>query len=181
MSQQELIEAIKSGNAELPGISVKDGQFRYYLRLATRVDTPRDIESLPVRSPNGAIVPLGRVATAKYETQEMLGYHLFGMNEGLVITVHKQASAKMNELIPELKKSLELFRVDYPQVDFEITQDQSSLLNAAISNLQTSLLFGGIFAFGILFLFIKDYRIPLIMGISLPSSLLISFLIFYFF
>lgn len=181
MTQKELIEAIKSGNAELPGISVKDGQFRYYLRLATRVDTPQDIESLPVRSPSGAIVPLGRVANARYETQEMLGYHLFGMNEGLVITVHKQASAKMNELIPELKKSLELFRVDYPQVDFEITQDQSSLLNAAISNLQTSLLFGGIFAFGVLFLFIKDYRIPLIMGISLPSSLLISFLVFYFF
>jgi multidrug efflux pump subunit AcrB len=181
MTQKELIEAIKSGNAELPGISVKDGQFRYYLRLATRVDTPQDIESLPVRSPSGAIVPLGRVANARYETQEMLGYHLFGLNEGLVITVHKQASAKMNELIPELKKSLELFRVDYPQVDFEITQDQSSLLNAAISNLQTSLLFGGIFAFGVLFLFIKDYRIPLIMGISLPSSLLISFLVFYFF
>ncbi|MDP3472974.1 MAG: efflux RND transporter permease subunit, partial [Algoriphagus sp.] len=181
MSQQELIEAIKSGNAELPGISVKDGQFRYFLRLATRVDSPKDIESLPVRSPSGAIVPLGRVANARYETQEMLGYHLFGMNEGLVITVHKQASAKMNELIPELKKSLELFREDYPQVDFEITQDQSSLLNAAISNLQTSLLFGGIFAFGVLFLFIKDFRIPLIMGISLPSSLLISFLVFYFF
>lgn len=181
MTQKELIEAIQSGNAELPGISVKDGQFRYYLRLATRVDTPQDIESLPVRASSGAIVPLGRVANARYETQEMLGYHLFGMNEGLVITVHKQASAKMNELIPELKTSLELFRTDYPQVDFEITQDQSSLLNAAISNLQTSLLFGGIFAFGILFLFIKDYRIPLIMGISLPSSLLISFLVFYFF
>ncbi|MFN3998245.1 efflux RND transporter permease subunit [Algoriphagus sp.] len=181
MTQKDLIEAIKSGNAELPGISVKDGQFRYYLRLATRVESPQDIESLPIRSTKGSIVPLGRVANAQYETQEMLGYHLFGQNEGLVITVHKQAAAKMNELIPELKKSLELFREDYPQVDFEITQDQSSLLNAAISNLQTSLLFGGIFAFGVLFLFIKDYRIPLIMGISLPSSLLISFLVFYFF
>lgn len=181
MSQQELIEAIQSGNAELPGISVKDGQFRYFLRLATRVDTPADIESLPVRSKTGVIVPLGRVAKAQYETQELLGYHLFGAREGLVITVHKQAAAKMNELMPELRTSLELFRQDYPQVDFEITQDQSNLLNAAISNLQTSLLFGGIFAFGILFLFIKDYRIPVIMGISLPVSLLISFLVFYFF
>jgi multidrug efflux pump subunit AcrB len=181
MTQKELIDAVQAGNAELPGISVKDGQFRYFLRLATRVDTPEDIESLPVRSPSGAIVPLGRVANARYETQEMLGFHLFGMQEGLVITVHKQAAAKMNELISELKKSLELFKNDYPQVDFALTQDQSSLLNAAISNLQTSLLFGGVFAFAILFLFIKDFRIPLIMGISLPTSLLISFLVFYFF
>ncbi|MDR7129383.1 multidrug efflux pump subunit AcrB [Algoriphagus sp. 4150] len=181
ITQQNVISAIESGNRELPGISVKDGQFRYYLRLATRVDTPRDIESLPVAAPSGVIVPLGKLAKVSYETQETLGYHLFGTKESLVITVHKQASAKMNELIPELKKSLELFKADYPQVEFELTQDQSNLLNAAISNLETSLLFGGVFAFAVLFLFMKDYRIPLIIGVSLPSSLLISFLIFYFF
>ncbi|MGM0944898.1 MAG: efflux RND transporter permease subunit [Bacteroidota bacterium] len=181
MSQQNVIAAIQAGNSELPGVSVKDGQFRYYLRLATRVDTPRDIESLPVSAPSGAIVPLGRLAKVSYQAKEMLGYHLFGENEALVITVHKQAAAKMNELIPELKAAIELFREDYPQVDFDLTQDQSNLLNAAISNLQTSLLFGGIFAFGVLFLFMKNYRLPLIIGVSLPSSLLISFLVFYFF
>jgi multidrug efflux pump subunit AcrB len=181
MTQENLISAIQSGNTDLPGVSVKDGQFRYYLRLATRVDTPNDIESLPVSAPSGAIVPLGKLAQVSYQTQEMLGYHLFGSKEALVITVHKQAAAKMNELIPELKDALELFKTDYPQVDFELTQDQSNLLNAAISNLQTSLLFGGIFAFGVLFLFMKDYRLPLIIGVSLPSSLLISFLVFYFF
>lgn len=181
MTQQNVIAAIQSGNRDLPGISVKDGQFRYFLRLATRVDTPKDIESLPVPASSGVIIPLGKLAEVTYETQETLGYHLFGTDEGLVITVHKQASAKMNELIPELKKSLELFKEDYELVDFHLTQDQSNLLNAAISNLETSLLFGGAFAFAVLFLFMKDYRLPLIIGVSLPSSLLISFLIFYFF
>ncbi|WBL43436.1 efflux RND transporter permease subunit [Algoriphagus halophytocola] len=181
MTQQNVISAIQSGNSDLPGISVKDGQFRYFLRLATRVDTPADIESLPVAAASGAIISLGKLASVKYETQENLGYHLFGTQESLVITVHKQASAKMNELIPALKEALELFKVDYPQVDFELTQDQSNLLNAAISNLETSLLFGGMFAFAVLFLFMKDYRLPLIIGLSLPSSLLISFLVFYFF
>ncbi|MHA7131239.1 efflux RND transporter permease subunit [Algoriphagus namhaensis] len=181
MTQQQVIAAIQSGNSELPGISVKDGQFRYYLRLATRVNTPRDIETLPVAAPSGAIVPLGRLAEVSYEAQEMLGYHLYGEDEALVITVHKQATAKMNELIPALKEALELFRKDYPQVSFELTQDQSNLLNAAINNLSTSLLFGGIFAFAVLFAFMKDYRIPIIIGVSLPSSLLISFLVFYFF
>ncbi|WP_373396918.1 efflux RND transporter permease subunit [Algoriphagus halophilus] len=143
LTQENLTQAISSGNSDLSGISVKDGQFRYYLRLATRVNSPSDIEQLPVRAPSGAIIPLGKLAEVKYETKEMLGYHLYGEQEGLVITVHKQASAKMNELMPELKAALELFRTDYPQVNFELTQDQSNLLNAAISNLETSLLFGG--------------------------------------
>lgn len=181
MTEENVIRAIRFGNEELPGISVEDGQFRYYLRLATRVDTPDDIMRLPVTNDTGLTVDLGRVAEVKYENKDVLGYHYFGTKEGLVITVHKQASAKMNEMMPLIYESLEYFKNDYPQVDFELTQDQSTLLNAGISNLQTSLLFGGLFAFGVLFLFMGNYRTPVIIGISLPSSLIISFLVFYFF
>lgn len=181
MTEENVIRAIRFGNEELPGISVEDGQFRYYLRLATRVDTPDDIMRLPVTNETGLTVDLGRVAEVKYENKDVLGYHYFGTKEGLVITVHKQASAKMNEMMPLIYESLEYFKNDYPQVDFELTQDQSTLLNAGISNLQTSLLFGGLFAFGVLFLFMGNYRTPVIIGISLPSSLIISFLVFYFF
>lgn len=181
MTEDNVINAIQFGNEELPGISVEDGQFRYYLRLATRVDSPDDIMKLPVTSEKGVTVDLARVSTVQYETNEVLGHHLFGEKEGLVITVHKQASAKMNELLPKVYEAIELFKADYNQVDFELTQDQSVLLNAGISNLQTSLLFGGIFAFAVLFLFMGDWRMPVFIGISLPTSLLISFLVFYFF
>jgi multidrug efflux pump subunit AcrB len=181
MTEENVIRAIRFGNEELPGISVEDGQFRYYLRMATRVDTPDDIMRLPVTNDKGLTVELGRVAEVKYENKDVLGYHYFGTQEGLVITVHKQASAKMNEMMPLIYESLDYFRADYPQVDFDVTQDQSTLLNAGISNLQTSLLFGGMFAFGVLFIFMGNYRTPVIIGISLPSSLIISFLVFYFF
>ncbi|PRY86738.1 efflux RND transporter permease subunit [Mongoliibacter ruber] len=181
MTEENVINAVKYGNEELPGISVEDGQFRYYLRLATRVDSPEDIMKLPVTSSEGVTVDLSTVATVQYETSEPLGYHLFGQEEGLVITVHKQAAAKMNELLPKIYEAVEIFKTDYPQVAFEMTQDQSVLLNAGISNLQTSLLFGGLFAFGVLFVFMGNYRTPIIIGLSLPSSLIISFLVFYFF
>lgn len=181
MSEENVINAIRFGNEELPGISVEDGQFRYYLRMATRVDNPEDIMKLPVTSKDGFTVNLGRVAKVQYDTDEVMGHHLFGKEEALVVTVHKQASAKMNELLPKVYEAVELFREDYPQLQFDLTQDQSILLNAGISNLQTSLLFGGLFAFGVLFVFMGNYRIPLIIGVSLPSSLLISFLVFYAF
>jgi len=181
MTEQNVISAIQSGNRELPGISVKDGQYRYFLRLATRVDTPEDIEKLPVSGPNGTVVALGKVANVRYKMGETMGYHLYGGQEGLVVTVHKQAAAKMNELMEKVRESVELFKNDYPQVDFAMTQDQSMLLNAGINNLQTSLLFGGIFAFGVLFIFMGNYRMPLIIGVSLPTSLVISFLVFHAF
>lgn len=181
MTEQNIIDAIQAGNSELPGISVEDGQFRYYLRMATRLDTPEDIMALPVRKDGGSAITLSKVAQVGYELAKPMGYHLYNGSESLVVTVHKQAAAKMNELMPLVYDAVENFKADYPQVDFELTQDQSMLLNAGISNLQTSLLFGGIFAFGVLFLFMGNFRMPIIIGISLPSSLIISFLVFYFF
>ncbi|TVP50466.1 MAG: efflux RND transporter permease subunit [Mongoliibacter sp.] len=181
MTEENVINAVKYGNEELPGISVEDGQFRYYLRLATRVESPEDILKLPVTSSEGVTVDLRTVASVQYETAEPLGYHLYGEEEGLVITVHKQAAAKMNELLPKVYEAVDIFKKDYPQVEFALSQDQSVLLNAGISNLQTSLLFGGLFAFGVLFIFMGNYRTPIIIGLSLPSSLIISFLVFYFF
>lgn len=181
LKEADLISAIKDGNSELPGISVEDGQFRYYLRLASKLETAEDVGDLPVRGPSGNTVTLSKVAEVNFALSKPTGFHLFQDKEGLVVTVHKQTSAKMNETMPLIYEAVALFNVDYPQVDFELTQDQSSLLNAGINNLQTSLLFGGLFAFAILFVFMGNYRTPIIIGISLPASLLISFMVFYFF
>ncbi|WP_162342871.1 efflux RND transporter permease subunit [Cyclobacterium salsum] len=180
MRESDVIRAIEAGNSELPGISVEDGQFRYYLRLASRLETPEDIRNLPVRGPAGNTVSLGKVAEVRHSLAKPDGFHLFQEREGLVVTVHKQTAARMNDIMPLLYEAVQGFEADYPQVEFALTQDQSTLLNAGITNLQTSLLFGGLFAFGILFVFMGDFRMPIIIGISLPSSLIISFAIFYF-
>lgn len=181
ITENDITNAIRAGNTDLSNLNVQDGQYRYSLRMASRVDGEADIRELPVRGRDGSVFKLGRLAEVKNETKKSFTYHLFGAEEGLVITVHKQAQAKMNDLLPKIYEAIEVFKVDYPGVNFELTQDQSLLLNAGIDNLKTSLLFGGIFAFGVLFFFMGNYRMPIIIGISLPTSLLISFIVFYLF
>ncbi len=150
ITENDITNAIRVGNTDLSNLNVQDGQYRYSLRMASRVDGEADIRELPVRGRDGSVFKLGRLAEVKNETKKSFTYHLFG-EEGLVITVHKQAQAKMNDLLPKVYEAIEIFKVDYPGVNFELTQDQSLLLNAGIDNLKTSLLFGGIFAFGVLF------------------------------
>lgn len=179
ISENTLIEAIQDNNRELGAISVKDGQYRYYLKLASKLYGINDVKQIPIAINDGTSITLGKIAEVKEGIEEVQGYHLFNRETALVITVHKQAHAKMTNLVPLLYECIENFRKDYANVQFHITQDQSVLLQAAISSLQTSLLFGGIFSFLVLFIFMGDYRLPVIIGISLPTSLVISFLILY--
>jgi len=176
--ESQIESVLNSANRELGQLSIKDGQYRYFVRMANRLDDLDEIKKLPLTTPTGEVISLQQIADVKFETEKVLSYHLFGQQEGLVITVHKQNSAKMTELVPLMYEAIELFKTDYPDVDFELTQDQSTLLNAGIDNLTTSLIYGGIFAFAVLFLFMGNFKMPIIMGITLPVSLTISFLLF---
>ena len=90
--------------------------------------------------------------------EKPLGYHLFNGQDAVVITVHKQAAAKMTEVMPRLYEAVDQFKQDYSQLNFEITQDQSLLLDISIDNLSQALLWGGLFAFAVLFLFMGNYE-----------------------
>jgi multidrug efflux pump subunit AcrB len=177
----ELEQALKQANQELGGVSVRDGQYHYYLRMVNRLQEPGALKVLPISLPKGGYVELQQVADVKWQSNPQGGKHIYNGKTGLVLTVHKQAQARMEEVTDAIDATLEVFIKDYPQYGFAITRDQSALLQAGISNLTYSLIFGGLFAFAILFIFMGNLWVPIIMGISLPASLMISFLVFYAF
>jgi multidrug efflux pump subunit AcrB len=180
LTDNALITAIQDANLQLGALTVRDGNYRYFLKVSSRLSDPDEIGQLPVQLPNGnESVKLNQIAKIFSEVEKPLGFHLFNGNDAIVITVHKQATAKMTEVMPRLYEAVEQFRQDYSQLNFEITQDQSLLLDISIDNLSQALLWGGLFAFAVLFLFMGNWREPFIMGIVLPVSLLLSFSLLY--
>lgn len=173
--------AIQNSNRELGGLSVKDGQYRYFVKLENVLEDISAIAALPVRLKDGSVIPLKTVAGVEEEPEKQTGYHLFNGKEGLVITIQKQPGSKMNDLVPKIKDAVNLFRKDYPQATFDLTQDQTFLLDAGISNLKQDLLYGGILTVLLLFMFLGNWASPSLMSISIPLSLIITFIFFYLF
>ncbi len=177
LDEAGVLQAIEQANRPLGGLSVRDGYFRYYLKVGGGLEGKESVAGILVQSPSGP-VPLSALAEVRESLERPLGYHLYNGQEGLVLTVHKQPQAQVPVLMPKLRETVSQLMEEYPSVSFAVTQDQSALLEAGIGNLRTSLLFGGLFAFLVLFLFLGNPRLPLVMGISLPVSLLLSFLLF---
>ncbi len=181
ISHGDIIGAIRDNNVDFEGLSVRDGNYRYYVRLINHLSNIEDLKLIPIKLPGNRIIILKDVATIVYRINEPQGYHLFNQDYGLVINVHNNSNAKLTALIPQIIKRVELFNQDYPNVRFVLTQNQLKLLDSGINNLLNSLLYGGSFAFIILFFFMGSYRLSLVIGLSLPISFLISFFAFYLF
>ena len=213
INETDLITTIRSANQTLSSVSVKDGQYRYFIKVVTILESAKDIENLPIvlstnSNQNGiqnsiqnntqsiqsfnqslgqnstsqnTIIFLKDIATIKLEEPTSQGFHLFNQKEAFVLTLHKQSQAQIHELTPKIDKTIEDLEANFPELEFITTQNQTTLLNLAIDNLKSSLFVGSICVFLVLFIFMGNWKIPLIIGISLPVSLVYGFGLFYVF
>jgi multidrug efflux pump subunit AcrB len=181
ISLAEIVRVVEENNRNAGLITVKDGQYEYQVKIAANLYTAKDLENLTVRNTKGSVFTLKELAEVKDTVDVALAYHHFNGKKGIVINIHKQENARMTELMPLLDSTTADLRAEFPQFEFFTSENQSLLLHSSIESLLGSLFFGGLFAFLVLFLFLKNRRIPFIIGISLPLSVLLCFLFFYLF
>ncbi|AMR33099.1 hypothetical protein A0256_17600 [Mucilaginibacter sp. PAMC 26640] len=176
-----IAEVINTSDADVGSLTVKDGTNTYFLKLKNRSGDLDQLRRVMIPVDSSHSVPLATLARVTNYREEPSGYHLYNGKEGLVINILKQPDAKMNELLPRVLNTIKFLSKDYPGVRFSTTQNQNFLLEAGISNLVQDLIFGGILCVLLLFLFLGNYAMPLLMSISIPLSLVISFVFFYIF
>ncbi|MCL3782461.1 efflux RND transporter permease subunit [Prolixibacteraceae bacterium JC049] len=174
----QLTGAIKRANVNLGNLLIRDGQYQYNIRFSSTLDNKRDLEELFLKIDN-RLIRLKELANVVKHPQKRDGLVTSNGKNAITLAVIKQSDARMKDLKSNLTKLMDHFRKDYPHVDFEVTRDQTRLLDYSISNLSQTLMWGAMLAFLIMFLFLRDVKASLLIGITIPTSLVISLLFFY--
>jgi multidrug efflux pump subunit AcrB len=179
LHEGHISRAIQGAHSEMGSHILREGPHQYFLRIGSAIQDPEALSRLPIPTSAGSSVALGRLAEVRTAEVEPGGYHLFNGQESLVLTIYPQAKAQANDVVKAVRAEAASFAREYPQARFRFTQDQTFLLDAGIGNLAQSLVLGGLLAAGVLFLFQGHYAAPLLMGLSIPVSLLLTFVCFY--
>lgn len=85
----------------------------------------------------------------------------------------------MSDLRAEINGLMQHFRNEYPHVQFTVTRDQTQLLEYSIGNLRNDIIVGALLACLIIFLFMQDFRTPVLVTITIPLALIVSLLFFH--
>ncbi len=178
LQPSDLEEAIKNNNINLGNLTIRDGEYQYNIRFSSTLTNKRDIENVYCKV-NDRFYQLKELATVKEEPQKQTGSVLSDGKPALTLAIIKQADARMSDLKEEITKLTEVFRKDYPHIDFVMTRDQTALLDYSIDNLTQNLLAGIFLACFIIFFFMQDFRSPLLITITIPIALIISMLFMY--
>jgi multidrug efflux pump subunit AcrB len=170
--------AIRTNNVSLGNLVIRDGQYQYNVRFNNSLLNASEIGNIYIKSID-RLLQLKDLARIIEHPGKITGKVTSNGKDAITMAIIKQSDARMADLRDNLHLLVNNFRIDYPDVEFTITRDQTSLLDYSLSNLKQSLIIGGLLAFFVMFLFLKDVRSPWLIGLAIPASLVISLLLFY--
>ncbi|GHT61486.1 cation transporter [Bacteroidia bacterium] len=180
ISLSDIESALNSNNVEPGSMTVRDGYYEYVIRFSSILRTVEDVQNIYIRK-NDRIYQLKDFATVTLAPEKEKGMAIYNGKRAIVLSVIKQSDENMSAMQKAMDKEVARFQKDFPDIEFNITQNQTELLDYTISNLQQNLLLAFIFVFLISVIFLKDGRLSVIIGLGLFVSLVISLLLFYLF
>lgn len=178
----DIQNAIAAENVTVSGGNLKAGEFRRSLRVMGEFDNISQIEDVVIKSESGDIVYVRDVAEVRDTYEERSSYARSNQNPVVTLDVVKRnganvidASDKIKEIIAEAKE------VRYPNdLEIVITNDQSKYTRLQLNNLENSIISGVILVVLVL-AFFMNLRNALFVGIAIPMSMFMSFMLLNFF
>jgi multidrug efflux pump subunit AcrB len=178
VSFSDISDAVGQENVTVSGGNLLAGDFRRSLRITGELKQPEELLDIIIKTENNKIVYLGDVAEVQDTFKERESYARSNKLPVVTVNVIKRsgenlldASDKIKLLIDDAKNNR------FPQdLEISITNDQSKATRSQVKDLENSIIFGVILVVLVLMFFL-GFRNALFVGIAIPLSMFISFLI----
>ena len=176
----DIENALAANNVEPGSMLVRDGYYEYNIRIATLLRTPEDVENIHIRK-GDRLMQLKDLCKVAVVSQKEQGLSVAGGKRAVTLAIIKQSDENMDNMKAKLKETTDYFTTLYPDIHFEICRNQTELLDYTISNLQDNFTIGFLLIFLVAIYFLGDVRSPIVIGLSMTVSVVITFFLFYFF
>ncbi|MDC1383556.1 efflux RND transporter permease subunit [Candidatus Puniceispirillum sp.] len=179
----EVVEALKTSSTMMSVGMVTEGKRSYSVRTEALNYTPETAESIVVRtdiSPSGTIVPLllGDIAQLELKTQKRTSFRRLNGKPAVTFSAIREQGSnvvstmlKLRSVVDDLNKS----ELDARGLDLRIVYDETTYIASAIDLVQKNIWIGGILAFSILMLFLRNFIPTVIIFAAIPVSVIGTF------
>ncbi|MDU7693218.1 MAG: efflux RND transporter permease subunit [Helicobacter sp.] len=160
-------------NVQLGGGRIKTNGMDYQITIDGDAKSVNEIGDILI-TPN---IRLRDVAQIKDELQDLSSFASYGdknglSNNGVIIEVKKIAKANEIEISNGVKEALKRLSAQFPDLDIKVFLDSTDYIRDSISDVQFDLVFGGILAVIVVFLFLRNVGMMVVSALALPVSLL---------
>jgi hydrophobic/amphiphilic exporter-1 (mainly G- bacteria), HAE1 family len=183
ITPEQVVAAVKGENQNLPVGAVRNLTQERVVQIDARMQRPEDFGHIIVaRKAGGAPVRVDQIATVKDGAQELDSLALYNGQRTLLLTVQKSQDENTIDVIDKLQQTVAAMQAQVPRgVRLESVTDSSRPIRVSVNNVRRTLIEGALLTVLIVFLFLNSWRSTVITGLTLPISLIGTFLFMYLF
>jgi HAE1 family hydrophobic/amphiphilic exporter-1 len=152
------------------------------LRISGKPTLVPGFESMVIGRRGTHPVTLGEVATVVDGIEEPRSLALVNGVPAVALEVLKQSKANTVGVVDAVKREVDRLKPELPPgTEIDLVRDASVMIRDSVSDVQTTLIIGGFLTILIVFCFLNSWRSTVITGLTLPISVISSFIAMYFF
>ncbi|MCE5246517.1 efflux RND transporter permease subunit [bacterium] len=181
MGVDELMNGLAAENVNVPVGRVDHGSVEQPMRVAGRPKQVEGFESMAVVARGGVPIRLADVADVKDGVEERRSLAFVDGRPAVALDVIKQSGANTVAVVDRVFKEVETIRGELPQgTTIQVVRDSSGPIRDSVRDVQETMVIGALLTVLIVFLFLNSWRSTVITGLTLPISVVSSFIVMNF-
>ncbi|HAX72937.1 MAG TPA: AcrB/AcrD/AcrF family protein [Firmicutes bacterium] len=177
----ELINGLLQGqNFSMPAGYVTSNQIDYMVRIGDKLNSLNELNSLPIMKNDLMTITLSDIADIEIIDTAESAYTKVNGQDAIMISIQKQSDMATTDVVDAVHAQILKIEEEFKDVEITVLMDQGEYINLAVNSVTSNLLLGGVFAVIILFIFLRAFGPTLIVGLSIPISVMVTFILIYF-
>jgi len=177
LSPAQISNSIRADNIDQSTGKVTDGDNEISITTNSRIKKIEDFKDILITKVNGTEIRLKDVAKVEDGFEEKSNIAYYQGNQAIGIDIVKQSGANTVEVAKDVKKIINEIKSSLPEgVHVDIVSDNSTSIEESVDEVMKTIVEGCILAVIIVFLFLNEWESTLISALSLPISVISTFI-----
>ena len=165
---------ISTTDFTIPIGSVKQGTQNISSSASSKPETLIDLQNIPIVTNRGSVIKLSDIATVSMTAKDYSSISRFNENDSISRGIAKTQSAGTVNVSREVKEVIEKVAAKNSAVQISVAYDAADGIISSLSSVAETLVLGIVLSMVVLFIFFGDIKASLIVGSSMPLSLLVA-------
>lgn len=174
LSMEAVAQLVGAADFTIPAGDVGDGRQNLDVSVGSDYDNAESLKSIAIPLQGGEVIHLSDIANVYNALKDADSIGRYNEKDVISLSVKKQQSATAIDVSREIMKQIEKIRVTNPGIEITVTNDSSDMIEDSIKDVLQTMVMAVVLSMIILWLFYGDVRASIIVGTSIPISIVLA-------
>lgn len=173
----DITSAMNGASLSYPSGDAVAGKLELSVSTMAESNTLDELLQVPIITSSGKMVYLEDIARVYYTEEQRGGVSRYNGQETISLSITKQQSSTAMALSNEVKEAIKALEASDGELEIRVARDEADSILESLQDVAVTMVLAVLISMVIIFVFFGDFKASLIVGSSIPTSILMSLIV----